>query len=337
VAVDKCIFKIPLIFLVCLLCLLSGGGATAQTPPKALSKTEVVSLLQGAVPPDRIAEIVRKRGIDFQVTPETEKELRDAGATSELLGTLRELAPPPPKPEPPSPQPTAVPAAPVPGLLQIEGAPKGAEVYVDDEFKGQVSREGRLKIPGLSPQKHVVRVSAQGYQEKVETLDLAPGETRTYTPSLTSLVQAPAAPPAPKPVLTAAGVSVFYEGLGESAKLTLRVHNGDSPVLFVDVNGNGRIDRGDTAYGLTNDERPCTQYLLGPGKTSLCGTFQSRGTLEVKNDGDWTRYMWTIPKSELSREGKSAQFVVNVYSSATSKWAAYPSEPFTNPVRIALQ
>ena len=231
----------------------------------------------------------------------------------------------------------SVPAAPVPGLLRIEGAPKGAEVYVDDEFKGQVSREGRLKIPGLSPQKHVVRVSAQGYREKVETLDLAPGETRTYTPSLTSLVQAPAAPPAPKPVLTAAGVSVFYEGLGESAKLTLRVHNGDSPVLFVDVNGNGRIDRGDTAYGLTNDERPCTQYLLGPGKTSLCGTFHSRGALEVKNDGDWTRYIWTIPKSELSREGKSAQFVVNVYSSATSKWAAYPSEPFTNPVRIALQ
>jgi hypothetical protein len=335
--VDKCNFKITLIFLACLLCLLSGCGATAQTPPKALSQTEVANLLQGGVPPDRIEEIVRKRGIDFQVTPEIEKELRDAGATSELLGTLRELAPPPPKPEPPTPQPTAVPAPPASALLQIEGAPKGAEIYVDDEFKGQVSREGRLKIPGLSSQRHIVRVSAQGYEEKVETLDLAPGETRTYTPGLTNLVPPPAPPPAPKPVLAAAGVSVFYEGLSESAKLTVQVHRGDSPVLFVDVNGNGRIDRGDTAYGLTNDERPCTQYLLGPGKTSLCGTFHSRGALEVKNDGDWTRYIWTIPKSELSRDGKAAQFVVEVYASATSKWAAYPSEPFTNPVRIPLQ
>jgi len=105
----------------------------------------------------------------------------------------------------------------------------------------------------------------------------------------------------------------------------------------VDVNGNGRIDRGDTAYGLTNDERPCTQYLLGPGKTSLCGTFHSRGTLEVKNGGDGTRYIWTIPKSELSGDGKAVQFVVEVYASATHEWAAYPSEPFTNPLRIPLQ
>lgn len=336
-AVDKCNFKITLIFLACLLCLLSGCGATAQTPLKALSQTEVANLLQGGVPPERLEEIVRKRGIDFQVTPEIEKELRNAGATSTLLGTLRELAPPPPKPEPPAPQPTAVPTPPAPAPLQIEGAPKGAEIYVDDEFKGQVSREGRLKIPGLSPQKHVVRVSAQGYQEKVETLDLAPGETRAYTPILTNLVPPPTPLSAPRPVLAATGVLVFYEGLSESAKLTLQVHRGDSPVLFVDVNGNGRIDRGDTAYGLTNDERPCTQYLLGPGKTSPCGTFHSRGALEVKNDADWTRYIWTIPKSELSREGKSVQFVVNVYSPATSKWAAYPSEPFTNAVRIPLQ
>jgi hypothetical protein len=336
VRVEKCILKIPAISLVCLLCFLSGHRIAAQTPPKALSKTEVVDLLQGAVPPDRIAEIVRKRGIDFQVTPEIERDLRGAGATLELIETLRELAPAPPKPQPLTLKPAAVPAAPVPALLQLEGAPKGAEIYVDDEFKGQVSREGHLKVPELSAGKHVVRISAQGYQEKVETLDLAPGETRTYTPSLTSLARPPAPLPALKPVLAAAAVSVFYESLGDSAKLTLQVRPGDSPVLFVDVNGNGRIDRGDTAYGLTNDERPCTQYLLGPDRTSLCGSFHSRGALEVKNDSDWTRYIWTIPKSELSREGRSVQFVVSVYSSATHKWAAYPSEPFSNPVRTPL-
>jgi len=316
----------------CLLCLLVGRGAQTQVPPKPLSKIEVVNLLQGEVPPDRVAEIVRKQGISFQVTPETAKELRGAGATPELLETLREIAPPPPKPE--RALPTAPPAA--PALLQIEGAPKGAEIYVDDEFKGQVSGEGRLKIPGLSPQKHVLRVSAEGYKEKVETLELNRGETRTYTPNLVSAAQPTAAPPEPKPLLATPGVSLFYESLGENAKLTLQVHSGDSPVLYVDVNGNGRIDRGDTAYGLTNDERPCTNYLLGPGMTTPCGTFHSRGALQVKNAGDLTRYIWTIPKSELSRDGKSVQFTVGIYSSATRKWAAYPSEPFANPVRIPL-
>ena len=328
-------FRITQLFLVCFLCLPAGRGVLAQAPSKPLSKVQVVNLLQGGVAADRVAEIASKRRIDFRVTPETEKELRGAGATPELLETLRGLAPPPPKPEPAPP--TAPPAAPALALLQIEGAPKGAKIYVDDEFRGQVSREGRLKIPGLSPEKHVLRVSAEGYKEKVETLELTTGETRTYTPNLVSAVQPPAAPPAPKPLLATADVSLFYESLGESAKLTLQVHSGDSPVLYVDVNGNGRIDRGDTAYGLTNDERPCTNYLLGPGKTTFCGTFHSRGALEVKNEGDSTRYIWTVPKSELSRDGKSVQFVIGVYSAATKKWAVYPSEPFTNPARIQLQ
>ncbi len=329
------IFKFHLLLLVCLLCLPAGRGPWAQTPSKPLSKTEVVNLLQAAVPPDQLREIVRKRGIDFQVTPETEKELHEAGATPELLQTLRELAPHPPKTEPP---PRAeVPTAPDQALLLIEGAPKGAEIYIDDEFKGQVSRDGRLKIPALSPEKHVLRLSVEGYKDKVETLEFAAGETRTYTPNLTPLVKPPAAPPAPKPLLAGAGVSLFYESSGESAKLTFEVHTGDSPVLYVDVNGNGRIDHGDTAYGLTSDERACTQFLLGPGMTTMCGTFHSRGALEVKTEGESTRYIWTIPKSELSRDGKFVQFVVAVYLGATKKWAAYPSEPFANPVRIQLQ
>ncbi|MGA3325795.1 MAG: PEGA domain-containing protein [Terriglobia bacterium] len=329
-------FKITQLFMVGFLCLLVGRGAWTQTPSKPpLSKIQVMKLLQGGVAMDRVAEIARERGIGFQVTPEIEKELRGAGATPELLETLRQLAPPPPKPEPALP--TAPPAAPAPAQLQIEGAPKGAEIYVDDEFKGQVNREGRLKIPGLSPAKHVLRVSAEGFKEKVQTLELTTGETRTYTPNLVSAVQPPAALPGPKPLLATVGVSLFYESLGENAKLTLQVHSGDSPVLYVDVNGDGRIDRGDTAYGLTNDERPCTSYLLGPGKTTLCGTFHSRGTLQVENAGDSTRYLWSIPKSELSRDGESVQFVIGVYSITTRKWTAYPSEPFTNPVNIQLQ
>jgi hypothetical protein len=312
--------RIFLLLLAGLLCLLAARTAAAQSPPKPLSKTEIVNLLEAQMPPDRLAEVARKRGIDFQVTPEIEKELRQAGATSELLTTLREVTPPPPKPQP--------------ALLQIEGAPKGAKIYVDDEFKGQVSREGRLKIPGLSPEKHVLRVSAQGFKEKVETLELAPGETRTYTPSLVSAV---VSPPAPKPLLEGPNFSLFYESLGESAKITIEVHAGDSPVLYVDVNGDGHIDHSDTAYALTSDGRPCTQYLVAPGATTVCGAFHSRGALEVKNLGELSRYIWTIPKSELGPQGRYMQYVVGVYSPAEKKWTEYPSEPFTRPAQILLQ
>ena len=222
-------------------------------------------------------------------------------------------------------------------MLQIEGAPQGAGVYVDDEFKGQASGEGRLKIPGLSPAKHVLRVSAEGFKEKVETLELSAGETRTYTPKLVSAAPPTLTPPGPKPLLATDGVSLDYESLDENAKLTLQVHTGDFPTLNVDVNGNGLIDHGDTTYALTNDERPCTQFLLGPGRTTMCGTFHSAAALQLKKEGDSTRYIWIIPKTELSRDGKSIQLVITVYSTATRRWAAYPSEPFSGPVRIPLK
>ena len=197
-------FRITQLFLLCLLCLLVGRGASdADAVETAFENRGRESAARRGAAGSRGGDRAQA-GISFQVTPETEKELRGAGATPELLETLRELAPPPPKPEPALP--TAPPAAPALALLQIEGAPKGAEIYVDDEFKGQVNREGRLKIPGLSPAKHVVRVSAEGFKEKVETLELTTGETRTYTPNLVSAVRPPAAPPGPKPLLATAGV-----------------------------------------------------------------------------------------------------------------------------------
>lgn len=313
------------------------GIARAQVPPQPLSKAEVTALLQGDVTSQQVADIARKRGIDFQITPEVERELRAAGATDDLIETLRRLAPTPPKPAPP-----ATPAA---ALLQVEGAPKGAEIYVDDEFKGQASGEGRLKIPGLSAAKHVVRVSADGYQEKVETIELAAGETRIYTPNLARAIKTPAAPAAPppliipgiKPLLATPGVSLYYESKGEIAKITLLVHKGDSPVIYVDLNASGRIDKGDTGYALTHDDNPCTMFLLGGGATTPCGTFHSRSSLQVKDGGESITYVWTIPKSELSTGGKSVPIVVRVYSTTTKSWASYPSEPFTDPLIVDLR
>jgi len=67
----------------------------AQTSQKPLTQGEVIELLKGDVPPSRVGEIARGRGISFEVTAEAERGLRDAGASEDLIKTLRQLAPPP--------------------------------------------------------------------------------------------------------------------------------------------------------------------------------------------------------------------------------------------------
>jgi len=68
------------------------AGAQTRTP---VSKESVVALLRSAGPERRdasallLSAAVRDSGVDFELTPQVEQELREAGATAELLTTLR--------------------------------------------------------------------------------------------------------------------------------------------------------------------------------------------------------------------------------------------------------
>ncbi len=116
--------------------------ANGQGARKPYSKEEIVKLLKGDVSPTRVAVLSRERGIDFEISPETESELRRAGATDALLQTLRESAPKPPP---------TTPTSPTPAMLVIEVAPGGAQLFVDDELIAKTSAEGRLRISTLAP------------------------------------------------------------------------------------------------------------------------------------------------------------------------------------------
>ncbi len=74
--------------------------ALAQASREPLSKTEVIHLLQGGVAPPRVGALAKEYGITFQVSDDTEKELRQAGATDELVGMLRGLEPKATAPQP---------------------------------------------------------------------------------------------------------------------------------------------------------------------------------------------------------------------------------------------
>jgi hypothetical protein len=57
-------------------------------PP--LSKSEIVTMLQGGIAPARVEQFVEKRGVSFQVTPEIAREITSAGGNRSLVGAITE-------------------------------------------------------------------------------------------------------------------------------------------------------------------------------------------------------------------------------------------------------
>lgn len=137
---------------------LSSLPASAQNPRRPLLKDEVVELLKGGVSSRRVADIAHDRGINFELTPEAEDELRGAGATDELIRTLQELAP-------------------KPAQIVVETSPD-AQVYLDDTLVGQASPQGRLVIGSPKPGDHTLRISRG--QEAIPTTRHGCGRTSSH-------------------------------------------------------------------------------------------------------------------------------------------------------------
>jgi hypothetical protein len=171
------------------------GRADAQKPRKALERDQVIELLESGVAPTRVAELARDYGIAFEISEQVETQLRDAGATDELLATLRELAPH-----------LAAPSASGTGaaVLLIEATPGGAQAYIDDEPVGTTSQQGRLRLSKLSPGAHRVRLSLRGFRDYEQSVQLVPGQTVTVAANLQSSSGASSSPnPLAAPASTA--------------------------------------------------------------------------------------------------------------------------------------
>jgi hypothetical protein len=67
----------------------------APLNPRALSKQEIVSLLQGGVPNVRIEELITDRGIKFAPTADDLNNFRAAGGNEELIQAIQQAAAPP--------------------------------------------------------------------------------------------------------------------------------------------------------------------------------------------------------------------------------------------------
>jgi hypothetical protein len=159
--------------------LLGCFGVAAQKPRGPFSEGEIVGLLKGYVRPARVASLAHEYGISFQLTPQIQAELRNAGATDELLKTLQQLAPRVSQP----------PHLPATGSILITTT-GGAEVYVDDRLEGKTDAQGQLSVPKLMPGQHNVRVAAAGYSNYEGRIGVTAGGT-----TASSITLAPIAPP----------------------------------------------------------------------------------------------------------------------------------------------
>ena len=151
-----------------------------------LSKDQVLKLLQQD-PMARVQFLVNKYGISFSMTSDVEKELTQAGATPDLLDTLRKLSPAPAKP-------------PTPAVadLMIHAQPGEAEVYIDDERKGTTSADGALKVSNVTPGPHKLRISRQGFHNFEMAVEVYEGKANTI---IGTLQPNEPPPPQPKPVV----------------------------------------------------------------------------------------------------------------------------------------
>ena len=150
---------------------LSSLPASAQNPRRPLLKDEVVELLKGGVSSRRVADIAHDRGINFELTPEAEDELRGAGATDELIRTLQELAP-------------------KPAQIVVETSPD-AQVYLDDILVGQASPQGRLVIGSPKPGDHTLRISLAGRKQYQQPVTVVAGQVATVKAMLEEVGPSP--------------------------------------------------------------------------------------------------------------------------------------------------
>jgi hypothetical protein len=83
--------KLALILTAAGLSLLCASAAVvAQESTKPITEKGLIAALTvGGLQSNELAEIVDKRGVDFALTQEVEQELRDAGATSEVIEAVR--------------------------------------------------------------------------------------------------------------------------------------------------------------------------------------------------------------------------------------------------------
>jgi hypothetical protein len=134
-----------------------------------------------------------------------------AGGTSYVSASLVPTHAPIPTPTP----------TPAPGTISVSSSPSGANVYLDDAYKGITP----LTITDVSPGTHTIEVKLEGYQDWSTSVQIAAGGTASVPASLT---RTPTPTPTPKTPTTVLGVIVALIISGIIAGIKRRESNENS-------------------------------------------------------------------------------------------------------------
>ena len=129
--------------------------AAGASKPQPLSQKQLLDLITGGVSSQRAAELVRDRGIDFEVDDDYVHTLRRAGATDLLIGVLRKTS------------------VPMEGIT-VETEPN-AQVFLDGTPQGLTDAQGVLVFRSkIGP--HALKVSLAGKHDFEQSVTVVDGQ-----------------------------------------------------------------------------------------------------------------------------------------------------------------
>jgi formylglycine-generating enzyme required for sulfatase activity len=136
------------------------AGGAVKAPP--LSKQQLLGLIVGGVSNQRAIELVRERGIDFQVDDAFLRTLRLAGGNELLIAALRNAR-----------APTVA--------VAVETSPN-AQIFLDGNLQGQADAQGIAAFKARIGA-HTLRVSLPGKQDFEQSVTMGQGQsTRIMAP-----------------------------------------------------------------------------------------------------------------------------------------------------------
>ena len=138
--------------------------SAAETQP--LTKQQLLELVVAHLPIQRIEELLRDRGIDFQIDDDYVSALRRAGANDPLLTIVREAS------------------AKTAGIL-VETSPN-AQVFLDGNLRGQADAHGVLEFRAKLGA-HALKVSLAGKKDFEQSVDVLEKQSTRVEATLADL------------------------------------------------------------------------------------------------------------------------------------------------------
>lgn len=207
--------------LVLLVCAGNAGNVAAQgSKPPITLKGLLDALDTHGLSNDELAQIVKSRGVDFQLTPKAESELRAAGADAALLAAVRssyrgDSAGPNEQPPPSQPRGTGVSAgelAAVQALLDQKKYEEARLAFDALSNPAKASYDGQLLLCKIEQERKQYRASMQAC---VAATQSRPNEAAPYSLNALSLLMLGETEQAEGPAAKAATLSndVYYKKL----------------------------------------------------------------------------------------------------------------------------